>query len=143
MITDQLNGFSKSDRAVSPVVGVALLIAITVILAAVIGFVVLDTTDAENAASTDARMDFSGDASNGVTIAHEGGDSIDENNLVVKVNGNTTSYTANTGGDGVFATGESLEIAAADVTQDDRVVVVYQDPNSDRENQLGIFEVPA
>lgn len=149
---DKLNGLGESNRAVSPVVGVALLIAITVILAAVIGFVVLDTTDAENAASTDARMDFTeigGDATtNGVTIAHEGGDKISENNLAVKVNGVEAadaglSVSWSTDSDGDFETGESVDVGTAGgLSGGDTIVVVFEDPNSDRENQLGTYEVP-
>lgn len=137
---DKANGINGDERAVSPVVGVALLIAITVILAAVIGFVVLDTTDAQNAASTDARMDFSGTTSSGLTIAHAGGDAINKSNLVVKRNGTTlTGYTISGSGD--FSTGETIEIDKSNVAANDRFVVVYDDPNSNRETQIATYEV--
>ena len=60
------------NRAVSPVIGVILMVAITVILAAVIGSFVLgiggDVQEAPQAS-------FSYDSTNGVVV-HEGGDSI-------------------------------------------------------------------
>lgn len=82
------------DRAVSPVIGVILMVAITVILAAVIGTFVLGLGDSlQQQAPT---VTFAGDQGteevNGadvpaLTITHEGGDSVSQENLGVTVNG--------------------------------------------------------
>ncbi|WP_058367656.1 type IV pilin [Haloparvum sedimenti] len=77
------------DRAVSPVIGVILMVAITVILAAVIGTFVLGLGDSVQQSSPSASFDFEFDTSNdNVTVTHEGGDSIPSAQLnVTKGNG--------------------------------------------------------
>jgi len=85
------------DRAVSPVIGVILMVAITVILAAVIGTFVLGLGD--QVQSTTPQVSFGFDQSseaNGslsgthkvVTVTHETGDTLDESNVDISVNGN-------------------------------------------------------
>jgi len=97
------------DRAVSPVIGVILMVAITVILAAVIGTFVLGLGDQVQSttpqasfgfekSTTDVEVDVVDDTTTdtitvtSVTITHESGDTIDANNLDVSVNG-ATAYT--------------------------------------------------
>jgi len=88
------------DRAVSPVIGVILMVAITVILAAVIGTFVLGLGD--QVQSTTPQASFGFDQSNEtfaadvgdvdaetLTITHETGDTISESNLRVTVAGDT------------------------------------------------------
>lgn len=78
MITSQLQKFGKRDRAVSPVIGVILMVAITVILAAVIGtFVLTLGDDLGSSSGPQAQLSFDGDAATGVTISHNGGDSLE------------------------------------------------------------------
>ncbi len=83
------------DRAVSPVIGVILMVAITVILAAVIGTFVLGLGDSLQQQSPSASFGFdyedntTGNAS--VTIVHQGGDSIDAAQLSVSVDGTDVS----------------------------------------------------
>lgn len=75
------NKFTTSDRAVSPVIGVILMVAITVILAAVIGAFVLGLgDDLGNSSGPQAQLSFDGDTS-GVTIAHNGGDTLENAEL--------------------------------------------------------------
>jgi flagellin-like protein len=131
----RITGLAEDDRAVSPVVGVALLIAITVILAAVIGFVVLDTSTSTTEAPN-ARLTFTGTAD--TTVSHEGGDSFDPSNVAVKVNGSSYGTLAAGGnftvaGDS-FNTGDTFSVNA---TAGETVVVLWDDPQSDREVQLG------
>jgi len=75
------------DDAVSPVIGVILMVAITVILAAVIASFVLglgDSTETTPQASFDTNFDNSSDE---LTITHESGDTIDGDRVNMKVNG--------------------------------------------------------
>lgn len=66
----------EEDRGVSPVIGVILMVAITVILAAVIGAFVLGLGDDLGSSSgPQASLSFDGDA-DGVTITHNGGDDL-------------------------------------------------------------------
>ncbi|WP_138006546.1 type IV pilin [Halalkalirubrum salinum] len=80
------------DRAVSPVIGVILMVAITVILAAVIGTFVIGLGDdigdstpnaqltiTENASSTSSEVQFD--------LKHDGGDNIDTSELTILING--------------------------------------------------------
>jgi flagellin-like protein len=127
----RITGLAEDDRAVSPVVGVALLIAITVILAAVIGFVVLDTSTSTTEAPN-ARLTFTDN--NPVTVSHEGGDSFDLENVVVKVNGGNQGNLTTYGVNGDFNTGDTFDVTAG---TGDTVVVLWDDPQSDREVQLG------
>lgn len=75
------------DRGVSPVIGVILMVAITVILAAVIGSFVLGIGgDVEE--TPQASLSLENDSGN-LTIAHEGGDTLDEDDINIS-NGNTS-----------------------------------------------------
>lgn len=130
-LKDKIEHIVDDSRAVSPAVGVALLVAITVILAAVIGFVVLDT-NAESTDAKNARLDFDTSTSGEVTISHEGGDSFNSDNIVVKAAGADTGE----GPSGTtFNTGDEFTVTNA--TTGDTVVVFWEDPESDREVQIG------
>lgn len=103
--------FLSDERAVSPVIGVILMVAITVILAAVIGTFVLGLGDQVQQTTPQTQFGFdqsvetvehsSNNASDitVVTITHESGDSIDETNLDVSINGNA-AYGLNKTGSG-------------------------------------------
>ena len=69
------------DRAVSPVIGVILMVAIVVILAAVIGFFVLGLGSEQNSAPQ-ASFSFSSGGST-TTITHDGGDTLQAANVQI------------------------------------------------------------
>ena len=77
-----LKAMLGDDRGVSPVIGVILMVAITVILAAVIGTFVLGLGDGLEQApqaslnAEDASDDYSDDGGDAFTISHDGGDAI-------------------------------------------------------------------
>jgi flagellin-like protein len=81
------NDGESDDRAVSPVIGVILMVAITVILAAVIGTFVLGLGDSIQDTSPTASFDFDFNAGNTgtVDISHAGGDTIDAGTNTVTV----------------------------------------------------------
>jgi len=67
------------DSAVSPVIGVILMVAVTVILAAVIGSFVLNLGGSLQQSAPQASFDFEyGDNNNQVTVTHATGDKISE-----------------------------------------------------------------
>lgn len=71
--------YRLDERAVSPVIGVILMVAITVILAAVVGslaFGLGETRDPAPRATFDTSIEDDGDSAL-LTITHEGGDGID------------------------------------------------------------------
>lgn len=73
------------DRAVSPVIGVILMVAITVILAAVIGTFVLGLGDQVQDTAPNSQFTFDFDSSEEeLEITHDGGDGIDADELVLR-----------------------------------------------------------
>ncbi|MFQ3319124.1 MAG: flagellin-like protein [Natronomonas sp.] len=77
------------ERAVSPVIGVILMVAITVILAAVIGTFVLGLGDQVQETSPNAQWDWDGDAASDVEVTHESGDTVAPARLEVSGTGTT------------------------------------------------------
>jgi flagellin-like protein len=107
---------NDSNRAVSPVIGVILMVAITVILAAVIGAFVLEIGDQQETApntsfDSEQREQFFDKGGGGcggvvcqtlntteVSISHAGGSTLDVTQIDVKVEGNESTWgvTSNT-----------------------------------------------
>ena len=83
------------DDAVSPVIGVILMVAITVILAAVIGTFVLGLGDQVQSTSPQASFafDYTDATADSLAITHDGGDSITEDRLSVVIAGATGTNT--------------------------------------------------
>jgi len=128
----EINKVFGDDRAVSPVIGVILMVAITVILAAVIGTFVLGLGDQLQSTTPQAQFGFSttsvdvgvsgGGSTEAVTavqITHEAGDTIAASDLNVVVDG-ATSYTKASGSDvvqgqfsGDVSAGSSITILGA------------------------------
>ena len=84
----KLNQLFTDDDAVSPVIGVILVVAITVILAAVIATFVLGLGDQVSNTSPQASFsfDWNGDAGteDDLKITHDGGDTIEAQNLYIR-----------------------------------------------------------
>jgi flagellin-like protein len=84
----QLKQLLNDDDAVSPVIGVILMVAITVILAAVIGTFVLGLGDQVQSTAPNAQIgtdfsDASADDNQELEILHEGGDKLQAENVRV------------------------------------------------------------
>jgi len=92
----QLKQFLTDDDAVSPVIGVILMVAITVILAAVIATFVLGLGESVSSTAPQASFDFNPDDGDG-TITMTTGDEIDISNVDVTVNGSDAGITPNSG----------------------------------------------
>ena len=137
--------FLLDRRAVSPVLGVALLIAITVILAGVIGFVVLGV-NAGNADGPSASLTFSqenlgdtdGDTNDEyeIKLHHKGGDPIKDNNVVYR--GSVTGAATGPANDMSTSSSDTITSGAH---SGEVIRVVWQDPNSDREVLLAEYTV--
>ena len=82
-----LKSILTDDDAVSPVIGVILMVAITVILAAVIGTFVLGLGDQVQSTSPQASFNFeftdAGGTDDQVLITHDGGDSISSDQITI------------------------------------------------------------
>jgi flagellin-like protein len=111
MIEQIRTRIDEADRAVSPVIGVILMVAITVILAAVIGSFVLGI-GGDLQQTPQVRLSVSG-SQDSVNITHDGGDSLSGDNLRVIVNnatgGNTSLITESTSV-GDLSTGDRVEV---------------------------------
>lgn len=122
----------SDERAVTPVVGVALLIAITVILAAVVGNVVLGV-GVGPAEAPQATLSF--DVVDGeVVVVHEGGEQLRSGEIVIRDTSGVEYYLETdlvTGERGtvVDANGEPLDL---DATSVERLTVVWQGGDSER-----------
>ena len=93
----KLHELFADDDAVSPVIGVILMVAITVILAAVIGTFVLGLGGQVQDTAPNAQFIFSEDSNSDLTIIHDGGQPVGVSNLNVTggdLDTNTTSGTS-------------------------------------------------
>ena len=82
----KLKQLFTNDRAVSPVIGVILMVAITVILAAVIGTFVIGLGDDLGNTTPSASFDAS-ESDGNVTFTHRSGDTIPNETAFVTVSG--------------------------------------------------------
>jgi len=102
----KLSSIVKDDEAVSPVIGVILMVAITVILAAVIGTFVLGLGDQVQSTSPSASFTFeynnaTGAPGDDLEVTHDGGDSIPSGEL----NASASGLHANDANDADSSTG--------------------------------------
>ncbi|SMP03645.1 type IV pilin [Halobellus salinus] len=140
------------DSAVSPVIGVILMVAITVILAAVIGSFVLNLGGSLNDTAPQASFDFDYDTdTNSVTITHQSGDTIKADRLnTTGLDGgsNTTAWTnpatGLSSGDTVSA-GTSINITnggSGNTWSGETVRVVWESENNENSATLSSSTAP-
>ena len=102
--------FNRNDneRAVSPVIGVILMVAITVILAAVIGAFVLGLGDQVSDTPPNAQIGFDF-STNSVELSHDGGDNIQNDSVSITANG--SEVTTASWGDGTeISAGDTINV---------------------------------
>lgn len=123
-----------STRATSSVVGVALLVAVSVLAAAVVGATTLDAADAPRS-TTRASLSASADAAaDRVALTHEGGDAlaVEDLRVVIEIDGERLAHQPpvpffaargfesgptgpfNVATDGTWQAGETAAVALAD-----------------------------
>jgi FlaG/FlaF family flagellin (archaellin) len=132
----ELRALYRDDDAVSSVLGVVLMVAVTIILAAVIGTFVLgigsELTDASPSTSweIEPNLDGTGSDNGTVLILHGGGDDVEKSTLEVTVDGKT-----------VFEDGENVSVNyklndnwGDPVTSGDRLVI--EENNNDLEGTV-------
>ncbi|WP_336135552.1 type IV pilin N-terminal domain-containing protein [Natronomonas amylolytica] len=93
----QFKQLLKDDDAVSPVIGVILMVAITVILAAVIGTFVLGLGDQvqETAPNAQISFDYTEGTSDTLQITHDGGDPLPGAQTYVVISGSSADTDIN------------------------------------------------
>jgi flagellin-like protein len=139
----KLTQLRTDDDAVSPVIGVILMVAITVILAAVIASFVLGLGDQPQDAPQ-AQFDFDYDGSD-LTITHNGGDTLDAGDIEIRgenlngEDGNTWETISNSG-ETQISTGSSIDITGAG--DDYEATVVWTPPGGGSSSPLADDEGP-
>lgn len=121
-----------SEKAVSPVIGVILMVAITVILAAVIGVFVIDIGNSVSEAPPTAQFSMDVDESETqatATITHQGGDSFDADSVTITAGDEEAVFP-----EGTVSSGS--ESNAVDVADGDTVRVIWESSNGERTSIL-------
>jgi flagellin-like protein len=156
----KLKQLLTDDDAVSPVIGVILMVAITVILAAVIGTFVLGLGDRVSEAQPNAQFsfeyaegeDYDGGTHNFVNITHDGGDGVEADQLEVTIGGNSAWKAGNSdthtiadddwAGEKITA-GATVEIYddSGTISDGEEVKVIWSASGSDKTAIIGESEV--
>jgi len=117
------------DRGVSPVIGVILMVAITVILAAVIGTFVLglgDSLEQAPQAQLDAQYDSTDDV---IEVNHNGGDTLASENINISVVGDSEGDVTDVESWSELSVGGTLEVTSSTTTEDTYTVTVVHQPS--------------
>jgi flagellin-like protein len=137
----KLKHLLTDDRAVSPVIGVILMVAITVILAAVIGTFVLGLGNQVQDTAPQATFSFDYESNSGdydVTATHDGGDTFNADNS------NELNLTDNTGNSSTYglpvSSGDSAEITTGSSTD---VRVIWTSPSGENSATVARATTPS
>ena len=133
----------SDEQGVSPVIGVILMVAITVILAAVIATFVLGLGDQISTTAPQASFSFDYD-SDELTVTHDGGDTVDPANLYIRgssqdIGDEDWNSIAETDVSDVKA-GDS---ATLDVDDGDTIRVIYQSSTGETSATLAEWSGPS
>lgn len=151
----KLNLLLKDEDAVSPVIGVILMVAITVILAAVIGTFVLGLGDNLQQTSPTASISFDATAGNdqSIDVIHDGGDSLDAStiSIVIEDNSGDSDGTTLSSAGSTWAEGDSKIVAGEIVTvtttdgnafdSDDKIKVIWTSESGETSSVLREYQV--
>jgi len=135
----QLKQLLADDDAVSPVIGVILMVAITVILAAVIGAFVLGF-GGDQASPPQVTWDVD-ESSGSVVFTHDGGAQVDadSNNVEAVLGGNRDDIT------GTYQTGDSFTVdssgnlASGDFANGNEIRIVWSPSGSGDTQNIGSY----
>ncbi len=150
----KLYELTADDDAVSPVIGVILMVAITVILAAVIGTFVLGLGSSVQSTSPNAQFTFNEEDDGNLTITHDGGDSVGADNINVTsdnatfddYSGDVYCQDASTGNGTVWSSSELTAGDACTVPSDaplndgDTIRIVWESDDGSNSATLATYE---
>ncbi|AAV45662.1 MULTISPECIES: type IV pilin [Haloarcula] len=145
--------FKSDDSAVSPVVGVILMVAITVLLAATAATFFLDFGSGslgQNAPQAAFTFDYESGSPDSLTIEHRSGDSIQAGNLYITVSGASTAngqhdFTSLSGAPAAgskITAGSRVTFSKASDLSDAAVTLNWKSPDSGKSIQLASWEAP-
>jgi flagellin-like protein len=144
----QLNALLDDDDAVSPVIGVILMVAITVILAAVIATFVLGLGDQISSTAPQASFGFDYEESGGgtydgnLTVTHNGGSSITANELFIRGAAGSNGDWTSVGSYGTNSDINAGDDVTIEVDNDDTVRVTYESSDGGDSATLGRWDGP-
>jgi len=156
--TMELKRFFNDDDAVSPVIGVILMVAITVILAAVIATFVLGLGDQVSNTAPQASFSTEYDSTNDwVEFTHDGGDSIKASNLIFRgdidnsnadgkdadVQSSNNDWAGDMSGDPSKVVAGDRVTVSTDGTDSFTINLVYQSANGDNSATLATATGPS
>jgi len=125
------------SRGVSPVIGVILMVAITVILAAVIATFVMNMGPNENTVPN-AQFEFEEDSSGtgDFIVAHDGGQAVPHSEITL-----SSSSAGSLAGSGDYTAGDPVvnSLTAGTGT----VEIIWENPNSDETQVIFSEDVPS
>lgn len=147
-----IHGLLTDDDAVSPVIGVVLMVAVTVILSAAVGAFVLDIGSSVTQQPPQTAFDIRSNASTSgssaptaVNITHIGGDSLDSAELRVSIGGTLAwkdgstqnSFSIRGGHDwpSEISSGDRLSLVKSGVSGGDTVQIIWG--SGDRSSIIG------
>lgn len=124
---------NRRERAVSPVIGVILMVAITVILAAVIGVFVLGLGEdlGQSAPTATVTIDNASDSGN-ITLEHQSGDTLElgDDDYSILVDGSEVDVNDWGVGEGDFSAGEETEVDLSTTSTDSVEVRLRHDESN-------------
>ena len=151
----QLPQILREERGASPVIGVILMVAIAVILAAAVGGYVLNEGDQIPDDVPQASFSYDYDNTKNVTITHTSGDSIDNGTIEIQIDGgmaypdpdtSSTNVTDADGWDRTISSGDSVVLYNdsnyAIAEGGDTVRIVWNDPSGGSSTTIGQSEWP-
>jgi flagellin-like protein len=145
----QVRQLFTDDSAVSPVIGVILMVAITVILAAVIGSFVLNLGGSLQNTSPQATIDFNYNESanpvNGtgnVTLVHASGDQLENSSIRVTTSDSTSSFSGANYSDENSPYTAGDQIAKGPYDAGETVRLVWQDPEGGSSSTIAESSAP-
>ena len=136
------------DRAVSPVIGVILMVAITVIMATMIGSVFLDYAGQLSDQPPQAAFEYEQNSADEITITHVSGERIDNDRLRITVGGDevfpddSDSDVSKTGWASPVAVGDTVDVEHTDADSGDTVRIIWENPSGQSANTLSTWAWP-
>jgi len=139
----RLRNLWQDDEAVSPVIGVILMVAITVILAAVIASFVLGLGPSEPAPTTNFEFDWDSSGSQ-LTVTVEGGDKVNSDRLTLVTSSNEQTWSDAGSGSTELTAGSSVTIGGGTFTLNsgNEVRVTWEPEGGGSSQTLTTFEIP-
>ena len=134
----ELKSIFADEDAVSPVIGVILMVAITVILAAVIGAFVLGIGSSQEKAPQ-ASISFSWN-STGVAYTHDGGETLDGDSLTVNAASNLANCDVQSGS--ISAGGTIGECSGGSPATGDEITLTWTASSGDSTQIIGESTAP-